>query len=144
MWQAVGMAGQAITADVCAKMVESATRSCQPMISVPPEPATSTADGLVSLATAFTYGSIVLAIVAIIAGLAWGKIVTATAEREAREMAEAEVRKWLQNEGLPLMMREANEFLRTFRGEGPISELEVNEMVRAAGADGKEGEGGKK
>lgn len=64
------MAGQEISSDVCAKMVESATRSCQPMISVPPEPANSTADALAGLSTAFTYGSMVFAVLALIAGFA--------------------------------------------------------------------------
>ncbi len=59
-------------------------------------------------------------------------------------MAEKEVKKWLQDDGLPLVLREVNEFLRTFPKEAPISEDEVAAMVAAAGADGKEGSNGKK
>lgn len=97
-----------------------------------------------SLSTAFAWGALLLAVVAVVAGFAWGKIVTRTAEREAREMAEAEVRKWLKDEALPILMREVSEFLTTFRGERPISEEEVNAMVAAAGTDAKEGDDGKK
>lgn len=100
------MAGQAITADVCAKMVESATRACQPMISVPPEPANKTADSLAALSTAFMYGSILLALIALLGALAWGILVKIWAEREARaeaikvakECADAYINKWLAEE----------------------------------------------
>lgn len=112
------MAGQTITADVCGKMVESATRSCQPMISVPPEPVNSTADSLAALSAAFTYGSIVLAILALIAGFAWGKIVAANAEKEARaeakkvakECADEYIRDWLSKEA-PGIIRERVDFI---------------------------------
>lgn len=45
-------------------------------------------------------------------------------------MAEKEVKKWLQDEGLPMVLRDVNEFLRTFPRENPISEAEV-EIGRA-------------
>ena len=87
------MAGQAISADVCAKMVESATRACQPMISVPQEQANpnwdALATSLASQSNAIAWGSLVLAVIVVIAGIAWGKIITVNAEREARAMAKA-------------------------------------------------------
>lgn len=86
------MPTQKITADVCAQMVESATRSCQPMISVPPEQANPNWDAiavsLTSQANSIAFGSAVIALVVALAGFAWGKIVVASAEREAREAAE--------------------------------------------------------
>lgn len=143
------MPDQTITADVCSKMVESATRSCQPMISLPPEQANPNWDAMAasfaSLSNAFAWGSLILAGVAIIAAFTWGKIVTERAEREAREMAKAKVERWLQDDALPLILREVSEFLRTFPMERPISEDDVDAMTAAAGAneDGKEGGDGK-
>lgn len=118
MWQALAMLGQTISADACSKMVESATRSCQPMISIPPQPANSTADSLAALSTAFTFGSIVLAVLAVMAGFAWAKIVTANAEKEARveakkvaeTYADEYIRDWLSKEA-PGIIRERVDFI---------------------------------
>ncbi|MEO9601182.1 hypothetical protein [Parasphingorhabdus sp.] len=76
-----------VSANVCAQMVESATRSCQPLFQIPPEPVNSTADSLAMLSTAFTFGSIILAIIAVIAGFAWSKVVAYKAEEEAKKVA---------------------------------------------------------
>lgn len=96
------MATKTIPVDACSKMVESATRSCQPLISAAPLPDNSTADSLAALSTAFTYGSIILAILAVIAGLAWGKMIAASAEEEAKKMAKAAAEdyivKWMARE----------------------------------------------
>jgi hypothetical protein len=89
------MAGQAITADVCAKMVESATRSCHPLLQVPPAPVISNADGLAALSTAFVYGSILLAILVVIAGFAWAKFVAHEAKEMAKADAETYIVKWM-------------------------------------------------
>lgn len=99
MWQMALMGANVITADVCGKMVEAATRSCQPMISVPPEPASAAADSLAMLSTAFTFGSILLAIIALIAGFAWGKIVAAAAKEEAKKAAKECVEEWMAKNG---------------------------------------------
>ena len=99
------MAGKSISADVCSQMVESATRSCQPMISVPPEPANSTADALAGLSTAFTYGSMVFAILAVIAGFAWAKHVAHEANEMAKADAQNYIDKWLA-EKAPGIIRE--------------------------------------
>ena len=112
------MVEQTITAEVCSKMVESATRSCQPMISLPPEQANPNWDAMAasfaSLSNAFAWGSIILAVVAVIAALAWGKIVTATAEKEARAMAKGcadeYIRDWLAKEA-PGIIRERVDFI---------------------------------
>ena len=85
------MQNATVTAEICSKMVESATRSCQPIIAMPPEQSNPNWDAMAtsfaSLSSAFAWGSLILAVIAIVAGLAWGKIVTATAEREAKRMA---------------------------------------------------------
>ena len=61
------------------------------------------------------------------------------AVRRAQEAAENEVR----IVAPPLIRREVAEFKRTFPRGDPISETDVDAMVAAAGADGKEGEDGK-
>jgi hypothetical protein len=118
------------------------------MISIPPEQANPNWDAvavsLTSQSNAIAFGAIVLAVIVAIAGVAWGRMITMNAEREAREMAEKEVKKWLQDEAIPLLLRETNGFLQTFRGEQPISEDEVDAMTAAAGEDGKEGGDGEK
>lgn len=118
------------------------------MISVPPEQGNPNWDAvavaLTSQSNAIAWGAVLLAMIVAVAGIAWGKIITMNAEQEARDMAEKEVKRWLQDEALPLILREVSEFLRTFPREKPISEDEVEAMVAAAGLDGKEGEDGKK
>ena len=99
-----------ITSKACAQMVESATRACQPMISVPPEPANSTADALAGLSTAFTYGSMVFAILAVIAGFAWAKHVAHEAKEMAKENAKNYIESWLA-EKAPGIIRERVEFI---------------------------------
>jgi hypothetical protein len=94
---------------------------------------------LTAQSNAIAFGAVALAIIVALAGFAWGRIVTLNAEREAREMAEKAVQRWLQDEALPLMMREVSGFMGTFARERPISEEDVEAMVAAAGADGKEG-----
>lgn len=134
------MGAQGITADVCSKMVESATRSCQPLIQVPPEPANNAADSLAALSTAFTYGSIMLAILALIAGFAWAKIVAAHAEKEARveaqkvakECADEYIGEWLSKEA-PGIIRERVDFiLDTTLGSGNDAEA-ADELGEKAG-----------
>lgn len=93
-------------------MVEAAARACQARPWLPPTP-TSTGDALVALATAFTFGSILLALFALVGVLAWGIMVKVWAEREAR--AEAKnvakacaydyIRVWIANEA-PKIIRE--------------------------------------
>lgn len=116
------MATKTIPVDACSTMVESATRSCQPLIAAAPIPDNSTADSLAALSTAFTYGSIVLAVLAVMAGFAWGKLIAARAEKEARlaatdiakdvakVAAEAYIADWLSKQA-PGIIRERVDFI---------------------------------
>ncbi|RJG57986.1 hypothetical protein D0Z70_01950 [Sphingobium terrigena] len=67
------------------------------------------AASLASQANAIAWGSLVLAVIVIIAGIAWGKIITANAEHEARAMAKAcadeYIKEWLSKEA-PGIIRE--------------------------------------
>lgn len=155
MWQIWEMPEKSIAVDACSKLVESATRSCQPLISVPPETPHPNWDAiavsLTSQSNAFSWGALLLGFVAIVAGFAWGKIVAVTAEKEAREAAreaaqacaDVHIKKWLEEVAPPLIKREAVEFLRTFRGESTISDNDLASLVNAVGNDGKEGDDGK-
>lgn len=89
------MGAESVSAGVCGQMVESATRACQPMISVPPEPANTTADALAGLSTALTYGSMLLAVLVLLAGYAWAKFVAHEAKEMAKTDAEAYIAKWM-------------------------------------------------
>lgn len=112
------MADQTLSADVCSKMVESATRACQPLLSLPPEQANPNWDAMAasfaSLSNAFAWGSIILAVIAVIAALAWGKVVTATAEKEAKSMAKScadeYIKEWLAKEA-PGIIRQRVDFI---------------------------------
>lgn len=145
-----------LTADACAQIVSKVVAEGHASVgSAAPPPnfdALAVSIGAQGNAIAMqanwlTCGSIILALVAIIAGFAWGKIVTATAEREAREAAQAcadaHIKKWLEEVAPPLVIRQAMEFLQTL-GEATISEDDIAKLVSAAGANEKEGEGGKK
>lgn len=151
MWQMGRMEAQVINADVCGKMVEAATHSCQPMISVPPNQGNPNWDALAvsltSQSNAIAWGAVILAVIVAVAGIAWGRIITMNAEQEARReaqtAAESEAVKWLAEEGLPFIRREMEEWKKTFPQETTISEPDIDEMVAAAGADGKEERDGK-
>lgn len=96
------MVSDAVPANLCAQMVETAAQSCQPaqtVIQMPPEPVNTAADSLASLSTAFTFGSILLAIIALIAGFAWGKIVAASAKEEAQKAAKECAEDWMAKHG---------------------------------------------
>ena len=107
-----------VPANICAQMVESATRSCQPLLQVPPEPANKTADSLAALSTAFTYGSILLAILALIAGFAGGKIVAASAEKEAKQAAKECAEDWMAKNGPRIVQHHVELLTDANIGEG--------------------------
>ncbi|GAA0771245.1 hypothetical protein [Brevundimonas aurantiaca] len=128
-------------------MVEAATRPCQPLPAPPPEAANPNWDAvavsLTSQANAISIGAAALAVGALLGGIAWGRIIGRQAEREARQVAEQEVEKWIKDEGIPMLRREVAEFQQTFPRERPISEADVEAMVAAVGENGKEGFDGK-
>lgn len=138
------MPAQNIPVEACSKMVEAATRSCQPLIAAAPEPVNTTADSLAALSTAFTYGSILLGVIALVGAIAWGFLVKGWAEKEAREEAERCTKKWLEEEAIPLLRREMQEWKKTFPQDVPISDADLDDLVAATGSEGKEGDDGKK
>lgn len=126
------------------KVVEAASQSCQASAAPQVAPANPNWDAiavsLTSQSNSIAFGAVVLTAIFAIAGLAWGQIITRNAEREAREMAEKEAKKWLSEEGIPFLRREMQEWRKTFPQEGPISNEDVDAMVDAVGkevGDGK-------
>lgn len=149
------MPSEKISADTCVRLVETATRTCQPVASAQPTGSTpnwdAMANSFASLSNAFAWGSLLLALIAVFATIGWGYVVKVWAEREAREEArrctteeaERSVKKWLDEEALPLLRREMEEFRKTFPQESSTSPEEVDMLVAALGAVGKEDGNGK-
>lgn len=82
--------------------------------------------------------SLVMAIVAIglgVLGIIGYQAVKSGAVKKAQKTAKAEVRILAP----PLIRRELSEYMRTFRGETPISEVDLAAMVAAAGEEGDNG-----
>lgn len=125
-----------IPANVCSQMVESATRSCQPLISVPPEPTTSTADSLAALSTAFTFGSLLLAVIALLGALAWGFVVKGWAETEAKKVAKAcadeYIKEWMAKEAPGIIRSQVDLLNDATIGEGDDADA-ADEIGKEAG-----------
>ncbi|HEX4694208.1 hypothetical protein [Sphingomonas sp.] len=66
------------------------------------------ANSFASLSTAIAWGSVIFALIGIVAGIAWGKIVTIQAENEARTEAKRAanelIKEWLSNQA-PAIIR---------------------------------------
>ena len=115
-----------ITLEACTRVVEAATKVCAapvPQAAPPPEPNwDAMANGFASLSTAFTWGSILLAVIAVLAALAWGKIVIVTAEREAKEeakkCAEAYIKEWLSENAAGICRNHVEMILDATMGNG--------------------------
>jgi len=137
------MPSEKISADTCVRLVETATRTCQPVASAQPTGSTpnwdAMANSFASLSNAFAWGSLLLALFAALAAIGWGYVVKVWAEEEA----ERSVKKWLEEEALPLLRREVEEFRKTFPQESPTSPEDIDQMVAALGAVGKEDGNGK-
>ena len=112
------MANQSVSVDACLRVVDAATRTCQPATTGSGEAAAPNWDAmavaLASQANAIAWGALVLAVIVVIAGIAWGKIITARAEREARSMAKTSaddyIQAWL-SEKAPGLVRERVDFI---------------------------------
>ena len=93
MCQIKVMKDKVISAEICSQMVESATRACQPMISVPPEQGNPNWDAmavaLASQANAISITAAVLGVIFAVAGWGWGKIVAADARAIAEQEAQS-------------------------------------------------------
>lgn len=141
------MPSEKISADTCVRLVETATRTCQPVASAQPTGSTpnwdAMANSFASLSNAFAYGSLLLAFVATLAAIGGGFMVKIWAGRLAIDEAQRCAKKWLEEEAPPLIRREVEEFRKTFPQESPTSPEDIDQMVAAFGADRKEDGNGK-
>ena len=133
-----------IDAAMCERFVSAAARSC-PAISAPTPVATvaapqpewdALANSFASLSNAFAFGSILLALIAIVAAIGWGYLVKKWAEEEAQKEATECVKrmmdKWLAEEA-PQIIRKNVEYLQnTSLGPGD-DDRAADEMGKEAG-----------
>lgn len=128
-----------IDAATCERMITAATQSCPAATAPASQPVPignehqwdALANSFASLSAAFAWGSIVLAIVAILAGIGWGIYVKLWAEREARREAEECVKKLMekwQREEAPRLVREHVTYL-VDTSLGPISDGEAADEI---------------
>lgn len=125
----------------CTKIVEAATKSCAGSGIAPPQPPLepnwdALANSFASLSAALAWGSIGLAILAIVVGFGWAKIVTAEAKNEARteaaKCAKLYIDEWLR-EMAPAIVRTHVEYLRSTTISGDKSDSTADAMGNAAG-----------
>lgn len=116
------IADNMISTDKCSQMLETAIRSFQTLPSTGPNQGNQTADSLAALSTAFTFGSILLAVLVLIAGFAWAKVVAATAEKEARQVAkdctEQYIQKWMSEQAPTIIQSHVELLVDATIGEG--------------------------
>lgn len=122
--------------EACSKMVEAATRTCNPTAATPAPNWDAMATSFASLSNAFAWGSLIVAVMAFIMALAWGRIVTARAEKEAR--AEAKncanelIEKWLAEEAPQIISRNMQILQDATVGQGDDAKA-ADEIGKAAG-----------
>ncbi len=129
----------------CTKMVEaavSATAKACPVEKLPTAPTSNEpnwdamANSFASLSSAFAWGSLLLAAVAIAAAIAWGWFVKGWAEKEAqkeaKKCADTYIADWLANEA-PAIVRQHVEYLSDATvGSGDDGDA-ADEIGKAAG-----------
>ena len=127
---------------MCERFVSAASRACPAVAAPAPTPATAPpewdalANSFASLSNAFAFGSIILALVAIVGAVGWGYLVKKWAEEEARKEAAECVKKimdrWLADEA-PQIIRKNVEYLQnTSLGPGD-DDRAADEMGKEAG-----------
>ncbi len=133
----------AIDAEMCERFVSAASRACPAPVnevaakvqSQPPE-WDALANSFASLSSAFAWGSIWLATVAIIAAAGWGYIVKRWAEDEARKAAAESVQKhmekWLAEEAPQIIRKNVELLNNTSLGQNDDAEA-ADEMGKEAG-----------
>lgn len=104
---------QVIDLAACERLVGVAAKACPTAslpasTTVPPTPAPewdALANSFASLGVAIAWGGTILAIIALIAGIAWAKLLRGIAREEARRCAEERMEKWLAEEAPQLLSR---------------------------------------
>lgn len=111
------MAVPQIPVSACQSLVQAATRPCPapaaaPSVPMAPQPEwDALANSFASLGAAFAWGALVFALIALLGGIAWAKLVRGQAKEEAKRCAEETVREWLNKEA-PGIIRQHLDLLR--------------------------------
>lgn len=120
-----------IDAAMCERLINSAHKACTPPVALaapstppvgqPPE-WDALANAFASLSMALAWGSLLLGIVAIVAGVAWARHVRKSAEEEARAEArkcvEELMREWRSTDLPPLVRQSVEVILDASKGLG--------------------------
>jgi hypothetical protein len=105
------VAAPQIPVSVCERLIEAGTKPCPAPVAAPPLQAApqpewdALANSLASVGAAVAWGGTVLAIIALIAGIAWAKLLRGIAREESRRCAEELMEKWLAEEAPQLLSR---------------------------------------
>lgn len=108
------MATPQIPISVCERLIEAASRPCPVPVAAPAAPQPewdALANSFASLGAAFAWGSLIFALIALLGGIAWAKLVRGQAKDEAKRCAEETVREWLNKEA-PGIIRQHIDLLK--------------------------------
>lgn len=137
------MATQVIDAAMCERFVNAASRSCSAPVALASAPSQGVglewdalANSFAALSSAFTWGSLLLAVIAIAGSIGWGWVVRVWAEKEARKEAtdcvEKLMAKWLAEEA-PQIVRRNVELLQNASLGDTDDEFAADEIGKEAG-----------
>jgi len=138
------------------KIVEAATQVCQASVSQAAQQVSPSWDSIaVSLTSqsnaiawggvVIAFGSVLLAVIIAVAGIAWGQIIKAQAlekvDAEVSKQVEAKVNQWIEENGQALIGRKVSEFEEILPQK---NDLTISDVVDIVAAEGKEDENEKK
>lgn len=103
----------------CERLVGVAAKACPaaaapattPVPTAPQPEWDALASSFASLGAALAWGSVIFALIALVGGIAWAKLVRGQAKDEAKRCAEESVKEWLAKEA-PQIIRQHVEWLR--------------------------------
>lgn len=137
------MASSHISSEACVRLLEAATNGCKRGVEQIPAPPAAAAQipavpdwnpvstSLTSLSTAFTWGSVVIAFMAILVTIGLVYVVGQRAEKEAHDTAKKCADEWLAANG-PRLMREYIELIQSPAIDGSGNGNAADEMGESA------------
>lgn len=124
---------------MCERIVNAATSHCAAVGGPVPAhdpPWDALANSFASLGAAFAWGSLLLALIAVLAGVGWGFLVKVWAEREARKEAadcvKRQMDKWLAEEAPAIIRQHVENLQNASLGDTPDGDA-ADEMGKEAG-----------
>lgn len=130
------MAVPQIPVSACQSLIEAVDKPCPVSTATPPTAGQPEWDALAnsfaSLGVALTWVSLFFALIALIGGIAWAKLVRGQAKEEAKRCAEDSVREWLAKEA-PQIIRQHVEWLRDTSLGGDNDDKAADAIGKEAG-----------